>query len=197
MSSKFSTLVTGQIWCLVNLDMLDAKNTVLLLDAGQIWCLVNLDMINPKNTFLPLEWVHTLHNCMINLRNPPAITSYSGDWPRVNSSLVVSLHWFKMSSIMDFLSAMSLSHLWDFENNSSLRSEWWGTWGFVLEIGVTSTIFELIRLLLCTSYDWRVSKSSVSTITIAIAILGVSGAFTGTFAARFVIFGPQTLFRVY
>ena len=33
-SSNFSTLVVGQIWCLVNLDMLDPKNTFLFLGAG-------------------------------------------------------------------------------------------------------------------------------------------------------------------
>ena len=51
----------------------------LTLVAGRIWCLVNLDMLDPKNTSLPLEWAHTLRNCLMNLRNPPAITSYSGD----------------------------------------------------------------------------------------------------------------------
>ena len=137
--SKFSTLVAGQIWCSVNLDMLEQKNMFLLLGAGQIFCSVNLDMLN--------EWVHTSRNYLMNLRNPPAITSYSGDWLKVISSLVVSSHWFKMSSIMDFLSAMSLSLSWDLKNDPSLRSEWCGTWGFVLEMGVTSTILELIGLL--------------------------------------------------
>ena len=45
------------------------------------------------------------------------------DWPRVISSLVVSSHRLKMSSIIDFLSTMSLSHSWDLENDPSLRSE--------------------------------------------------------------------------
>ena len=117
------------------------------LVAGRIWCLVNLDILDPKNTSLPLEWVHTLRNCLMNLRNPPAITLYSGDWPRVISSLVASSHWSRMSSITDFLSAMSLFHSWDLENDPSLRSEWCSTWGFVLEMGVYSTISELIGLL--------------------------------------------------
>ena len=101
-SSMFLTLVVGQTWCLVNIDMLDPKNAFLLLDAGRICCSVNLDMIDPENTFLSLEWVHTLRSCLINLRSPPVITSYSGDWPRVISPLlVVSSHWLKMTSIMD------------------------------------------------------------------------------------------------
>ena len=107
----------------MNIDMLDLKNTFLLLDAGRIWCLVNLDMLDLKNTFLPLKWVRTLHNYLMNLRNPPAITLYSSVWPRVISSLLVSSHWLKMSAIMDVLSAISLFHSWDLENDPSLRSE--------------------------------------------------------------------------
>ena len=101
-SNIFLTLVVGQIWYLVNLDMLCPKNTFLVLGAGQICCLVNLNMLDPKNTFLPLEWVHTLCNCLMNLRNPTVIKSYSGDWPRVFSVLVVLSHQIKSSSIMDF-----------------------------------------------------------------------------------------------
>ena len=42
------------------------------------------------------------------------------------------------------------------------------------------------------SYEWRISESAVSAIAIAIAALGVAGAFV----ARFAISGAQTLFGV-
>ena len=66
-----------------------------------------------KKYVFVLIGIHTLCNYLMNLRSPPVITSYPGDWPRVISSLVVSSHRLKMSVIKDFLSAMSLSHTWD------------------------------------------------------------------------------------
>ena len=44
-SSNFLTLVAGRTWCLVNLDMLNPKNTFLFLDAGRICCSVNIDTL--------------------------------------------------------------------------------------------------------------------------------------------------------
>ena len=36
-----------------------------------------------KKYVLALEGIHTLRNCLMNLRSPPVITSYPGNWPRV------------------------------------------------------------------------------------------------------------------
>ena len=84
-SSNFLTLVVGWMWCLVNLHMLDPKNTFLLLGGGQTCCSVIIDIVEQKNMFLSLEWIHTLCNCLMNLRSPPVITLYPGNWPRVIS----------------------------------------------------------------------------------------------------------------
>ena len=48
-SSIFLTLVVGLTWYSVDIDMLDPKNTFLLLGTGRICCLVNLDMLHPKH----------------------------------------------------------------------------------------------------------------------------------------------------
>ena len=47
-SSNFLTLVVGRMWCSMNLDMLNQKNTFLLLGGGQAYCSVIIDMIEPK-----------------------------------------------------------------------------------------------------------------------------------------------------
>ena len=39
--------------------------------------------------FLSLQGIHTLQNCLMNLRSPPVITSSPGNWSRVISPLVV------------------------------------------------------------------------------------------------------------
>ena len=103
--------------------MLDPKNTLLRLAGGQTCCSVILNMVEPKKTFLFLEGLHTLCNRLMNSRSPPVIVLYPDDWLRVISSLVVLSHWLKMSAIMDFLSAMCLSHSWDLEEVPSLRIE--------------------------------------------------------------------------
>ena len=79
----------GRMWISVNLDMLDPKNTFLLLGGGQTCCSLLIDMVKPKHMFLSLVGMHTLCNCLINLRSPPVITLYPDDWSRVISSLVV------------------------------------------------------------------------------------------------------------
>ena len=113
----------GRMWILVNLDMLDPKNTFLLLGGGRTCCSVIIDMVKPKYMFLSLEGIHILCNCLMNLRSLPFITSYPADWPRVISSLVVSSHRLKISAIKNFLSAMCLSHSWDLEEAPLLRTE--------------------------------------------------------------------------
>ena len=108
----------------MNLDMLDPKNAFLLLGGGRTCCSVIIDMVEPKYMFLSLKGIQILCNCMMNLRSPPVITSYPGNWPRVISSLVViSSHRLKMSAIKDFLSAMCLSYSWDLEEVPLLLRE--------------------------------------------------------------------------
>ena len=103
--------------------MLDPKNTFLRLAGGQTCCSVILDMVESKKIFLFLEGLHPLCNRLMNSRSPPVIASYPDDWLRVISSLVVLSHQLKMSAIIDFLSAICLSHSWDLEEVPLLQTE--------------------------------------------------------------------------
>ena len=49
----------SMLFQIISLSRCAASNSSTLV-AGQIWCLVILVMMDPKNTFLPLELVHTL-----------------------------------------------------------------------------------------------------------------------------------------
>ena len=122
-------------------------NNYLAFVVDRIWYFVILVMLDPKNTSLSSESVQILCTLVRNLRSPPAIISSSCDQPRVISALVALSHWSRMSSITDFLSAMSLSHSWDLVDNPWLWSKWWCTWGYGLEIRVSSTVSVLIGLL--------------------------------------------------
>ena len=73
---------------------------------------------------MSLELVHTLRIFVMNLSPPFSITSYSGDQPRVIFALVALSHWSRMSSITDFLSAISLFHSCNLLNDPWLWLEW-------------------------------------------------------------------------
>ena len=49
------------------------------------------------------------------------------------------------------------------------------------------------NVIVCVSYEYRISESAISTIAIVIAALGVTGAFAACFASS----GPQILFGVW